>query len=160
LVKRGAVQSGSFLLLAFSAILAEALGEPPKDPLSLFSVLYGSWAANLVAFKGDVLHELADQFLALAKSREGASVPIMVGHFVMGTSLLLTGEITLGRAHLDQATTLYDPAAHRSLATRFGADIRVASLFRRSMALWLLGYPANCWLRFTGGSLKGSTRAT
>ena len=29
---------------------AEALGEPPEDPLLLFSVLYGFWVANLVAF--------------------------------------------------------------------------------------------------------------
>ena len=35
---------------------AEALGEPPEDPLALFSVLYGFWAANLVAFNGDVNH--------------------------------------------------------------------------------------------------------
>ena len=33
---------------------AEALGEPPEDPLLLFSVLYGFWNANLVAFNGDV----------------------------------------------------------------------------------------------------------
>ena len=33
---------------------AEALGEPPEDPLLLFSVLYGFWAANYVAFNGDV----------------------------------------------------------------------------------------------------------
>jgi hypothetical protein len=29
---------------------AEALGEPPEDPLLLFSVLYAFWVANLVAF--------------------------------------------------------------------------------------------------------------
>ena len=34
---------------------AEALGEPPEDPLLLFSVLYGFWAANLVAFNGDAI---------------------------------------------------------------------------------------------------------
>ena len=33
---------------------AEALGEPPEDPLLLFSVLYGFWVANFVAFNGDV----------------------------------------------------------------------------------------------------------
>ena len=32
---------------------AEALGEPPEDPLLLFSVLYGFWVANSVAFNGD-----------------------------------------------------------------------------------------------------------
>ena len=34
---------------------AEALGEPPEDPLLLFSVLYGFWVANVVAFDGDVV---------------------------------------------------------------------------------------------------------
>ena len=33
---------------------AEALGGPPEDPLLLFSMLYGFWAANYVAFQGDV----------------------------------------------------------------------------------------------------------
>ena len=37
---------------------AEALGEPPEDPLLLFSVLYGFWAANVVAFNGDVCASL------------------------------------------------------------------------------------------------------
>jgi predicted ATPase len=34
---------------------AEALGERPDDPLLLFSVLYGFWAANTVAFNGDAV---------------------------------------------------------------------------------------------------------
>ena len=34
---------------------AEALGEPPEDPLLLFSVLYAFWVANYVAFNGDVM---------------------------------------------------------------------------------------------------------
>ena len=49
---------------------AEALGEPPEDPLLLFSVLYGFWVANYVGFKGDVVCELATQFLALAKKQK------------------------------------------------------------------------------------------
>ena len=48
---------------------AEALGEPPEDPLLLFSVLYGFWVANFVAFNGDVMRELAAQFLALAEKQ-------------------------------------------------------------------------------------------
>ena len=98
---------------------AEALGEPPEDPLLLFSVLYGFWVANFVAFNGDVVRELAAQFLALAEKQE-ATVPLMIGHRLMGISLLRTGDIADGRAHLDQAIALYDPAEHRPLATRFG----------------------------------------
>jgi class 3 adenylate cyclase/predicted ATPase len=119
---------------------AEALGEPPEDPLLLFSVLYGFWVANLVAFNGDVMRELAVQFLALA-DKQRATGPLMMGHRLMGLSLLHTGEITDGRAHLDRAITLYDPAEHRPLATRFGQDIGAATLSWKSLAFWLLGYP-------------------
>jgi hypothetical protein len=44
-------------------------------------------------------------------------------------------------AHYDQTLALYDPAQHRPLATRFGQDIRMATLSYRSLALWMLGYP-------------------
>jgi class 3 adenylate cyclase/predicted ATPase len=119
---------------------AEALGEPPEDPLLLFSVLYGFWIATYLAFNGDVMRELAAQFLALAE-KQGATVPLMIGHRVMGLSLLETGDIAEGRAHYDQAIALYDPAEHRPLAARFGQDAGVSILSYRSKALWLLGYP-------------------
>ena len=119
---------------------AEALGEPPEDPLLLFSVLYGFWLANFVTFNGDVVRELAARLVALAK-RQGATVPLMIGHRVMSASLLFTGDFAEGRAHFNQALALYDPAMHRPLATRFGQDARVAILTYRSFALWVLGYP-------------------
>jgi class 3 adenylate cyclase/predicted ATPase len=119
---------------------AEALGEAPEDPLLLFSVLYGFWVANLVAFNGDVIRNLAEQFLALAE-KHGTTAPLLIAHRLMGSSLLLTGEIARGRAHYDQAIAFYDPAEHRPLATRFGQDVRVAILSYRSFALWMLGYP-------------------
>jgi predicted ATPase len=119
---------------------AEALGEPTEDPLVLFSVLYGFWVANYIAFNGDAISELATQFLRLAKQQR-ATVALMIGHRLMGASLLFTGNVAEGRAQFDQATTLYDPAEHRSLATRFGVDSRMAVISYRSGALWCLGYP-------------------
>ena len=120
---------------------AEALGEPLDDPLLLFSVLFGFWLASLVAFNGDVLRELAAQFLALAE-RQGATAPLMIGHHMMGVSLATTGDFAQGREHFDQAFVLYDPAVHRPLATRFGGvDYRAAILSFRSLTLWMLGYP-------------------
>jgi predicted ATPase len=59
----------------------------------------------------------------------------------MGRSLLETGCIAEGRTHCDQAIALYDPAAHRPLATRFSQDTRAAVLSFRSWGLWLLGFP-------------------
>jgi predicted ATPase len=119
---------------------AEALGEPPDDPLLLFSVLYGFWVPNFVAFNGDLMRALAAQFLVLAE-KQGATVPLMAAHRLLGTSLWATGDIPEGRAHCDQAIALYDPAEHRPLATRFGQDIGVSILSFRSLALWVLGYP-------------------
>jgi len=119
---------------------AEAVGEPPEDPLLLFTVLYNFWVENFVAFNSNVMRELATQFLELAE-KQGTTAPPMIGHRLMGTSLLLTGEIAKGRAHYDQAIALYDPGEHRPLAMPFGSDVRVAILCYRSLALWLLGYP-------------------
>src|SRR5215468_7486813 len=119
---------------------AEALGEPPEDPLLLFSVLYGSWAANIVAFNSDVMRELAVQFLAVA-DKQRAKGPLMIGHRLMGLSLLHTGDIARGRVHLDRAFSLYDPAEHRPLATRFGQDVGAATLCWRLIACWLLVNP-------------------
>jgi predicted ATPase len=65
----------------------------------------------------------------------------MMGHRIMGLSLLHTGDIVDGRAHLDRAITFHDPAEHRPLATRFGQDIGAATLSWKSLGFWLLGYP-------------------
>ena len=119
---------------------AEAMGEPPEDSLLFFSVLYAFWVANYVAFSGDVVRSLAAQFLALAE-KQGATVPLMIGHRLKAISLASTGDIAEGRAHYDRALALYDPAEHRPLAMRFGQDAGVTVLCHRSWALFCLGYP-------------------
>jgi class 3 adenylate cyclase len=120
---------------------AEAIGEPPEDPLLLYSVLYGFFLQKFIAFNGDAACSLATQFLTLAEQQR-ATVPAMIGHRLLGTSLLVVGDFAEGLANLDRAFALYDAAAHRPLATRFGQDIGVAILTFRPFALWILGYPA------------------
>jgi len=84
---------------------AEGMGEPQEDPLLLFSVLYGFWIANYIAFNGDAMRDLAAQFLTLAE-KQPATAPLMVGHRLMAISLLCTGDITHGRTHSDRALAL------------------------------------------------------
>ena len=105
---------------------------------------------NYFVFNGDILRELAAQFLALAE-KQRATGPLMVGHRMMALSLASTGDIAKGRAHYDQALALYDRDEHRPLATRFGADSAVSTLSFRSLTLWFLGYP--------GGALADSRQA-
>ena len=119
---------------------AEALGEALEDPLLLFSVLYGFWIANFMAFDGGALQELSTQFLTLAQ-KQSATAPLMIAHRIMGMCVLFAGDIAKGKAHLDRAIALYDPAKHRPLATRFVVDAGPIIISYRSLAWWVLGYP-------------------
>jgi class 3 adenylate cyclase/tetratricopeptide (TPR) repeat protein len=118
---------------------AEALGEATDDPLLLFSVLYSFWVGSL-GTGIDAHLKLAAQFLARAV-KESTTGPLMIGHRLMGISLGVTGNFVKALAHFDQALPLYDPAEHRPLFTRFGADSRVNVLSRRSEIIWMLGCP-------------------
>jgi class 3 adenylate cyclase/predicted ATPase len=119
---------------------ADALGDAPEDPLLLFSVIFGLWNTRFAAFNGIAVCEVATEFMALAE-KQGAAVPLMVGHRIMGISLVFSGKIVEGRGHLDSGFALYNPAEHRRLATRFAVDVGVGILVARSIALWVLGYP-------------------
>src|SRR5262249_32521755 len=98
---------------------AEALGGPVGNPQQLL-VLNGFWLANHVAFNGDALRKLAARFLALAE-KQGAVIPLIRGHRLMGVSLMWTGDVVEGRAHFDRAVALCD-RAERPLVTRTGND--------------------------------------
>ena len=117
---------------------AEALGEPPEDPLLLFSVLLGFWTVNYMAFNGEVIRELAARFLTLAE-KQRATVPLMIGHSLMAVSLL-TGDMARGRAHSDRASRSTIPP-HIVRWRRGLAKTGVAILSYRAPALLLLGYP-------------------
>ena len=119
---------------------AERLGETPDDPSLLLSALFGQWIVNFISFNGDVARELAARFLAFGE-KEGTSVPLIVGHRTMASTLAFIGDLVEARAHYNEALALYRPADHRRLMTRFGQDLRVTCLAFRSMVLWLLGYP-------------------
>ena len=119
-------------------VLCKAIGEPPEDPLLLFLLLTGYVVANGVAGNVEACRDVATSILSLAEKQQ-ASAPLVLGHICVGYSLLLGGEITEGKAHLDQTIALYDPAEHRLL--HFGIDPRVSALVWRSNALWMLGHP-------------------
>jgi predicted ATPase len=116
----------------------EAVGElPPR----VFSVLLGLCVANYAAFNGDAMRDFAAQFLTLA-AKQGATVPLMTGHRLMGMALMYSGAIVESSEHFDEAVRLYDPLKHRPTA-RLNQDALVAALSHRALALWVLGYPVS-----------------
>jgi predicted ATPase len=118
---------------------AEAIGEPPEDPLLLFLILGALLLASIVAFDGDLARARAAQILALAE-KKGSKTPLMIGHYSMAVCLW-TGNFAESLLHFNQALALYDPVEVRPLVTRFSSDNRVGILCYRSIALWALGYP-------------------
>jgi DNA-binding winged helix-turn-helix (wHTH) protein/energy-coupling factor transporter ATP-binding protein EcfA2 len=76
---------------------AETLGEPIEDPLLLYSVLYGFFIAKFINLDGDAASALARQFLALAE-QQNAMAPIMIGHRLLGNTLLVHGRCRRGAA--------------------------------------------------------------
>jgi class 3 adenylate cyclase/predicted ATPase len=105
-----------------------------------FSVLYGLWVAQYLGGKPVAALQQAQEFLSLAQAQTHPGLRL-VGHRLVGSALLLTGNYPAASSHLDQAMALYRPEQHRELAFRFGADIGITALCVRAWALWHRGYP-------------------
>ena len=101
---------------------AEALGEPPEDPLLLFSVLYGFWVASYVAFNGDAMRTLRP--IPGARREAERDCPAHDRASPAWAFPCCDGRHRGRPGALDRALALYDPAEHRPLATRFGQDAR------------------------------------
>ncbi|HKM73780.1 MAG TPA: AAA family ATPase [Stellaceae bacterium] len=105
-----------------------------------FSVLYGIWGASYVAgAAGDAL-DYATEFLALARSQPTTG-PLLIGHRIVGTTMIMLGEHGRALSDLQTAAALYREDDHRELAFRFGQDIGAPAYCYLALALWHNGYP-------------------
>jgi predicted ATPase len=105
-----------------------------------FSVLLGLW---LSAFnRGTVAAALehAANFLSVAQSQPSPD-PLLIGHRILGQSLIQSGDYRAALAHLETATSLYRHGEHRDSAFRYGRDIAGNAFVMLSWALWHRGYP-------------------
>jgi predicted ATPase len=119
---------------------AEASGESLEDPLVVFSVLFGFFWANFVAFDADAVRGVAEECLSLAR-KHGGVIPLMIAHGLLGVALVVSGDFPQGQVHLDRADALYDPEEHsRPLLTKFGLGFALFLTFR-CYARWALGRP-------------------
>jgi predicted ATPase len=71
----------------------------------------------------------------------------LIGHRAVGISLLWRGEPRAAREHLERTLALYDPERHRSLASLYAYDPRLAGLAGLCFVLFQLGYPAQAVAR-------------
>ena len=109
-------------------------------PLQFF-VLFGLWASSLAGGSIAAALEHATNFLSSAQSQP-SSGPLLVGHRILASSLMLSGDHRAALAHFETAASLYRPDEHRDFAFRYGQDIGVTTTFAvLSWALWHRGYP-------------------
>lgn len=111
--------------------------------------LYGLWAHNYIGGKPEAMAEQATEFLATAE-RQNERGAIVVGHRLVGTSLMIKGDIGGANYALHQALVRYDPDEHgatssvgQSLRARFGQDVGVTIYSYLSWAQWLCGRMAD-----------------
>jgi class 3 adenylate cyclase/predicted ATPase len=121
---------------------AEASGEPPGDPLLLFTALNALWLSHHIASAHDVARGLAEQMLALAE-KQRSNAPLLLAHCNIGICFLFTGDPAKAVELFDRALALYNPAEDRLFTRRSVQDSRLSALTYRSLALWCLGNPAN-----------------
>jgi class 3 adenylate cyclase/predicted ATPase len=105
-----------------------------------FSVLYGLWAVYFVNGKAKATHDNAAEFLSLAQSGT-ASGPLLIGHRLFASALMMCGEYREALAHIEKAASLYRPEEHRQFAAGYSQDIGVSAFVHLSWALWHCGFP-------------------
>jgi predicted ATPase/class 3 adenylate cyclase len=116
--------------------LSRQLGDSPQ----LFSALLGLLRYHFNRGELRTVHELGEQLLRLAKSRQESGL-LGRAHQMVAENLMWLGEFARARAHAEQRLALYDPQQHRDHVFRFGTDSGVCCRFVAAMALWVLGYP-------------------
>ena len=117
-----------------------------------FSVLYGLWLFNFNRGAIAAAVEHAANFLSFAQSQP-SSGPLLVGHRILGHSLIFSGDYRAALAHFETAASLHRPDEHRNSAFHYGQDIGVSAFVMLSWALWHCGYPDQ-----SAGESRGSAR--
>jgi len=117
--------------------LCQQVGETPQ----LCPVLWALWRLHHVRAEFQAARELGEVLLVLAQRYQDRAF-LLQAHHALWTTLILLGEFTLARAHLQQGMFLYDPQQHRSHAFLYGGhDPGVCCRGQRGYILWYLGYP-------------------
>jgi TolB-like protein/predicted ATPase len=104
-----------------------------------FSVLYGIWVVAYVGGNANRLLDLAIEFQSLAES-QAISGPCLIGHRMLGASLMVVGNYREALPHLTLAASLYQPDKHGEFAFRYGQDIGASALCYLAWALWHNGF--------------------
>lgn len=126
---------------------AHELSRQIGEVAEIFPLLNGMWSFYLVRANYEASRELGEKMLRLAESAE-SPVALIQANRAMGVTLLYTGELASGLAHMEKAVDLYDPNRHRAFAYRLnGLDLGVSVRSFAAWGAWLAGRPAHALRR-------------
>jgi predicted ATPase len=117
--------------------LCEQVGETQQ----LCPVLWALWRFHHVRAEFQRAYELGEELLHLAERNDNRDF-LLQAHHALWTTLILLGEFTLAKEHLDHGMAIYDFEQHRSHAFLYGGhDPGACCRCQRGYVLWYLGYP-------------------
>ncbi len=123
--------------------LSRQIGEEPE----IFPLLNGMWSFYLVRGRYQSARELGEQMLRLSEKSESPVAGIQANR-ALGVTLLYSGELESGLAHIETANAGYDPERHCAFAFRLnGLDLGVSVLSFAAWGGWLSGRPARALQR-------------
>jgi class 3 adenylate cyclase/predicted ATPase len=113
------------------------LGDAPE----YFQALFGLWGHSWMSGKNDDALHMADEFMSRARALS-ETVPLMVAHRVMGSTLLTVGDFQSSADHFENTIRLSSQGQGRQpLYNLYMVEPKAASLLLLSWDLWFLGYP-------------------
>lgn len=116
--------------------LCRKRGNPPEQ----FQALYGLWGHSWMGGKNDEALRMAREFQAAAETTTD-TVPLIVAHRTMGSTLLTIGDFSSAQQHFEKTITLSGGKGRKRLRNQYVVEPQAASRLLLSWALWFLGYP-------------------
>ena len=100
--------------------------------------VFGQWASRYI--RGTGSGELAHRYGVLAEAQAESGLRL-VGLRMLGLERFHEGRFRESLVLVRKSLDIYDPVAHRDLASRFGHDPRAAAMNYETWILWHLGFP-------------------
>jgi serine/threonine protein kinase/tetratricopeptide (TPR) repeat protein len=133
---RGLASQESRELFTRARELAQQLGDPPE----LWTIMVGQWRSYLVGGDNNTALRLAEEFLALARTKAPAAM--VWAHQMMTSSCNYQGEFTLACAHTREMLAIRNLQPQNGEAVIYaGENPLMIGLFMGAASQWYLGYP-------------------
>ncbi len=120
---------------------ARELCRQVKNAPELFPASWGLWRFHVARANFRAAHELAEELLDLAQSRQDPAL-VLQAHHAQWATLFDLGEFGAAQEHTKQGIALYSRQEHHTQAYLFGGhDPCVCGQGHAALILWSLGYP-------------------